>query len=915
MTLLLATKLRRPASPKKYIGRTELVQRLNAGLGANHQVFLVSAPAGFGKTTCVSEWVNSLKQFQVAWLSLDSADDDPGRFFAYLLASLQTVNEHIGHEIAGTLRAGQLPPAEVISTILINDILEFEREFFLVLDDFHLLQEGFILAFLETLLANLPPGLRLILITREDPPLPLAQLRANNCLTEIRAKDLRFKKEDIERFLREVMGLSISPSDINILEDKTEGWIAGLQLAGLSLREQEDPSDFIANLRGSHRHILAYLTEQVLDRQPEEIRDFLLQTSILDKLNRELCNAVTDHPDSHLRLERLLNANLFLIPLDDEGHWYRCHHLFADLLRNLQDRQKQNLCALLQRASQWYIQAGMTNEAIQHALAAEDYPFAVNLLEAHALDMVMQGYAKTVNGWVQNLPAEWGLQSPRANLALAWTHLLRGAYSQAHPYLERLEGFFSSFQDNEKERQSLRAEWLVMRSLLLNMEGRPMESMTLVKEALAIIPAEDYRVRSLAQFGLATTYRATADNQRAADAYQTALQFSRDAGNAIVEMLSTSGLAQMAFEHGQLHRAYEIAAPARAQIERSDSLPPISTVVFGILGEVSYQWYQTEQARQYYERALQLSRLGGYNSGAVGCRVFFSRLFQLQGDLESAGREIQIAINLMKVDTPEYVRKEAISQQVRVYLARGQFSSAEMALQAQGFSFEGRFSYPELAPGLSIDYSAGLLCNSSLWFLLYQARARSDTSRLRSGIGLADQLVSRARAGLSLLVALETLLLRAQMHAMLGEHTASQADYNKALELGEPEGILGVFLEHGQPVAETLTEMVKRKQLGDIQLEYAKHILDAFSARRSLDEGPAAVSSVGTGPETLIEPLTEREIEVLRLMADGLKYKEIAAKLFISHNTVRFHVKAIYGKLSVNNRTLAIEKGRQLQIL
>jgi len=914
MTILLATKLRQPVLPKKRIERSQLTDRLNEGLESGHQVFLVSAPAGFGKTTCISEWLDGL-DWPVTWLSLDSTDDDPGRFFIYMLAALQKIDKRIGYEIEGMLRSGQLPPAEVISTTLINDILDADREFFLILDDFHVLQETFILKFLEKLLANLPERLRLILITREDPPLPLAQLRANNSLTEIRAKDLRFKKEDIERFLSEVMGLSISPSDVHVLEDKTEGWIAGLQLAGLSLREQDDPSDFIANLRGNHRHILAYLTEQVLDRQPEEIRDFLLQTSILDKLNSELCNAITDHTDSQALLEQLLNANLFLIPLDDEGHWYRYHHLFADLLRNLQARHKKNVSKLHQRASHWYLQAGMTNEAIQHALAAKDYAFAVDLLEGHALHMVMQGYAKTVSDWVQKVPAEWGLQSPRANLALAWTYLLRGAYSQAHPYLERLEGFFSSSQGNEKEKQSLRAEWLVMRSLLLNMEEKPMESMALVKEALAIVPAEDHRVRSLAQFGLATTYRATGDNQLAADAYKIALQFSRDADNAIVEMLSTSGLAQMAFEHGQLHRAYEIATHASAKIERSGLLSPISTVIFGILGEVSYQWHQTQQARQHYERALKLSALGGYNSGVIGCRIFFSRLFQLEGDMEAAAREIQVAFDLIKVDTPEYIRKEAVSQQVRVYLARGQFSTAEMVLQSQGISIGDRFSYPELAPDPIIDYSTGLLHNSSLSFLLHQARAGSDTASLRSGIKLADQLVSRALAGQSLLVAVETLLLRAQLYAMMGEYASSQADYIKAVELGEPEGILSVFVEHGQPVAGAMKEIVKRKQLGDVQTEYAERILDAFAARHPFDEEPAPVSSARNGSMTLIDPLTDRELEVLRLMAGGMKYKEIASELIVSLNTVRFHVKAIYGKLNINNRTQAIERARQLQIL
>ena len=439
MTALLSTKFHKPSVPPKRVQRSSLIQHLNEGLESGQQVVLVSAPAGFGKTTCVSEWVDTL-DMPCAWLSLDAGDDDPGRFFTYLVAVLQNANRKIGAEIEGILRAGQLPPAEVISTTLINDILEFDREFFLVLDDFHVIQDRLILDVLEKLVTNLPETLHLVFVTREDPSLPLAQLRAKNHLTEIRAGDLRFTSNDISCFLNDVMGLSLSKADIGVLEGKTEGWVVGLQLAGLSVRGRTDPSGFINSLSGSHRHILSYLTEEVLNRQSEEIQHFLFQTSILDKLNGDLCDAVAGRSDSRTLLEKLFNANLFLIPLDDVGQWYRYHHLFADLLRDLQNTvQKDKIAELHKRASHWYTQAGMASEAIQHALSAKDYPTAVNLLEEHAMDMIMQGYAKTMNAWVQAIPDEWNSQSPKTDLAFAWAHVLRGAYAQAATYLKRLQ--------------------------------------------------------------------------------------------------------------------------------------------------------------------------------------------------------------------------------------------------------------------------------------------------------------------------------------------------------------------------------------------------------------------------------------------------------------------------------------------
>jgi len=921
MRILLATKLHPPSPPAKQVQRPHLIQRLNEGLESGRQITLVSAPAGFGKTTCISQWLNTLEGWPVSWLSLDPADDDPGRFFAYFIAALQKVNPSLGREVEGVLRSGQLPSGEAFCAALCNDILAIDEPFLLVLDDLHVIQDGSMLNFLEKLTANLPKPLHLVLLTREDPPLALARLRANNQLTEIRAGDLRFTMQDTHRFMDKIMGLDLSQADMALLAEKTEGWVAGLQLAGLSVRDRDNPSGFVAALSGSHRFILSYLTEEVLNRQPKEIQNFLLETSILDKLNGRLCNQVTGREDSQALLDWLLNSNMFLIPLDDTGQWYRYHHLFADLLRDLQGTlQKQMIAELHQRASHWYARADMVSEAVHHALTAGDYARVVDLLESHALGMIMQGHAKTVNGWVQAIPEEWRFHSPRTNLAFAWMHLLRGAYSQASPYLERLEGSFSSLQVSEEERRSLKAEWLVMQTLLLNMQGEITKSLALANQALEIVPEDNKRVRSLAHFGLASVYQIMDDYRLAVEAYQLAIQYAQAARNAIVEMMSISGLAVMAFEHGQLHLAFEIAAPVSGRVEASGSPPPITTVVYGILGEIYYQWHQMEPARRHFVRALQLSTLGGYKSGMINCRVLLSRLSQMEGDLDSAAHEIQKAVDLMQVETPNYVEQEAISQQVRVYLARDLPAAAQMALQGQGFSFQGRqFTYPELPPGQSIPHSIGLLYNSSLHVLLYQARMGVDAARLRSGVELADHLIERALHSQCMIVALEALLLRAQMKALLEDHPASQADYVRALQMAEAEDFIGVFVEQGPAVAEALAELVRRNQLGSVQSSYVEGILAAFprsqAPKKTAVERPVPHSPAGTLPVAPVESLTSRELEVLRLMGEGLKYKEIAERLFISLNTVRSHVKSIYGKLNVNNRIEAIKSAHRLQIL
>lgn len=956
---LLQTKLYIPPLRPNLVPRPQLIQRLNQGLQLGHKVTLVSAPAGFGKTTLVSEWVAGCGR-PAAWLSLDVRDNDPSRFLAYLVAALQTIVAHFGERILGVLQTPQPPPTESLLTALLNEITTISEDFVLVLDDYHVIDAAAVdMAtavdastdvdeVLTFLLEHTPPQMHLVILTREDPSMPLARLRANNLLTEIRAGDLRFSGRDSDRFLNEVMGLSLSRADITLLESKTEGWIVGLQLAAIAMRLPQSPrspkssvsardraslSTFINTLSGSHRFILSYLTEQVLNQQPEEIQLFLLQTSILDRLNGSLCDAVTGRSDSRALLERLFRANLFLIPLDDMGQWYRYHHLFAGMLRDLQKAQQGDKTAgLHQRASHWYAQAegaglaqspGLArspggeyiNQAIQHALAAEDFVMAADLLESHALGMIMQGYAETVNGWVQVIPEEWGLQSPKTNLAFAWMHLLRGAYFRASSYLDRLEGSFSTSQAGEEDRNSLKAEWLAMRSLLLSMQGKMVESLALANQALEIVPQQNGRVRSLVYYGLACAYQAMEYDELVVDAYQKAIHYAREANHLVVEMMSVSSLALMALERGQLNLAFEIAFPVSDRVEQSGSPPPISATVHGILGRVYYQWYQLEQAQDHIFRAIELSVLGGYKTGETFYRAFLARLLQLEGDLEAATWEIQKAVELMQVEAPAYLKEHVISQQARIYLDRNHLAAAEMVLEGQGFSFQDTFSFPDLPSDQNITHTLGLLYNSGLRVLLYRARNERALVSLKPGIELADNLITRALHGQHILVTLETLLLRAQMHAEAGNSRASVADFASAIELAAPEGFISIFVEQGAPVARTLVNLIKQDRLGAIQPGIIKKVQDALS-RLLPYTGQTSPSQPAEAELTpLIEPLTERELEVMILMAKGLKYKEIAERLFISLNTVRFHVKAIYSKLNVNTRTKAIEVATQRRLV
>ncbi|MFN2195335.1 MAG: LuxR C-terminal-related transcriptional regulator [Anaerolineales bacterium] len=888
---LLPTKFHQPAPPAPHVPRPQLREKLDEGLAFGRRLTLVSAPAGFGKTTCVSAWLEGYGR-TVAWLALEPADDEPVRFFTYLIAALQRAAPQVGRTLAEALHAGQLPPADLLTVYLIHDLLTVEGDLILVLDDFHVLQDQAILQVMDGLLANLPNGCHLVLVTREDPPLPLARLRASGQLTEIRAGDLRFDRGEAGRYFNDILGMALSDADLEALENRTEGWPAGLQLAGLSMRSRQDRADFIASLSGSHRYILGYLTEEVLNQQPEAVQDFLLQTSILDQLNGELCDAVTLRTDSRTLLEKLLSANLFLIPLDDEQRWYRYHHLFADLLRSQQQRTRPEQTRQLHRsASLWYRQAGFAREAIEHALAAQDYGLAVSLIETYAMPMITQGYARTVEAWVEAIPAEWHVHSPRASLAFGWNHLLRGNYARVPRYLAQAETAIDAAGLNQEQTRRMQAERYTLYANLLHVQGRAEESLQHAEQALELSDADHY-LEGLAQLGLGGAYRQLGDYARARGAYLKAIQESRLAENRVPELLAVSALTLMAVQHGQLRFAEQVAGEAVAHYARTGSQPPILGAVYGALGLVAYEWNQLDQARELFERSLQLGQLGGHNPSLIYTLIAESRLFQALADLDAAHETLQEAVDLVQAGAPTWLVPDVAAQQVRLHLAEDHPAAAAAVLEG----------YAATQPQGALQHE--LITLAKLRLALYRAQVQGQQDSLPEALGQAEQLIAAAAENQRDGIGLQARLLSAQLHAAAGEGKRAGEDLDQALALAESEGYRRSFLDEGPGLLVLLKQATARGP----QAEYARQLVQAAGAATPR-------SRQATDREHLVEPLTERELEVLALMAQGLKYQEISDRLFITLNTVRFHVKGIYGKLGVNNRTHAIEAARQLGLL
>lgn len=857
------------------------MSRINKGLDANHPLILISAPPGYGKSSLVTEWRDQ-SQRTITWLSLDESDNEPQRFLVYMIAAFQKVDKTIGAELMTLLEASQLPPRETIIALLTHDLLASKTALVCVLDDFQVIQDPSILDILRDLIAHSLP-LQFVMVTREDPALPLGRLRANARLTEIRAADLRFKREETASFFRDVMHIPLSERDLMLIEECTEGWIAGLQLAGLSMQGGKDPSAVIASLSGNNRHILSYLTEEVLKQQPLPVQEFLLQTSILQKFNADLCNAVTQQIDSAARLEQLLSLNLFLIPLDDEGLWYRYHHLFADLLlRFLKRTQPQLVKDLHTRAAEWFERQSMPLEAIDHALAAEDFPRATALLETYTWSLLNQGYVRRVEAWMQSLPAEWRAQSPRTNLSFAWMYLLRGNFGRVVPHLQQVELTL----ENAPEQGDLRAECLALKANLLQSRGEIPEAIENASEALRTTSPGNARVLGLANLALGAGYRQAVQFIPAVNALQQAIRFSRESGDYVTGVLAATHLVLMSLQHGRLNLAEEVSTQIIDQMERTrEAVPPIIGAIYGALGLVYYERNQIEQARDHYLRGIQLGTFLGHHASLVYTKLNLSRLLLAEGNWIDAKKNLQEAREMVQAGAPDWLKPGLAAHQVQYFLATGNLPEAEATLRQSG-----------ILPGVQISHSTDEIQLAHLRVML----KRAGKADLQEGIALAERILTLAESGQRNRTAMLALVLGALIHEQSGDMPSASAWLERALKLAEPEGYIRPFVDEGLKVAALLKRLT--------QTDYVRTLLAAFPAVAQPDNRLRPMDGI-------IEPLSERELEVLRLLAQGLKYAEIAEHLVVSMNTVRFHVKSIYGKLNVDKQVKAVERAREFGLI
>ena len=908
MPELLKTKLFIPRTRGKIVPRPRLVELLNAGL--DKKLTLITAPAGFGKTTLVVAWLKQI-HLPAAWLSLDEADNDLPRFLTYLAAALQRVDEQFGASLISAIQSPQLPAIEKVLTGLLNEIALGKDPLILVLDDFHLLTDPAILDVVEFLLHHQLPQLHLVLITREDPALPLARLRAQSQLIEIRARDLRFTPGEADTFFRDVMGLSLSRQDIDELEGRTEGWAVGLQLAGLSMQKQADLKSFIADFSGSNRHILDYLTDEVLQRQPEDIRTFLLQTAILDRLNGSLCDALTGQAGSDELLAHLEAANLFVIPLDEERRWYRYHHLFSDLLRNQLIRsQPQLIPELHRRASSWYEENGDIRTAIDHALQDTDLAQAARLIEQHAIPRLYQGEVAMVVGWFDRLPDNVLRSAPMLCISKAWALVLmqrgerRGEVSLALKAAEEALDHVNAEQklsDQVAGHAASIQALLLRRPALINKE--PEKLIALSQEAQRRLPVEEKGIRSIAALNIGYGYQALANLEAASLAFTQAMEEGLSGGNYYAAIYGQINLVSGALLEGRLREALQLC---EANIERFNKIlagqyfPPIGGLYI-LKASLLVEFNRLSEAEQKLMEGLDLVGWTGESSAYRRGYTTLARLRAIQGD-RSAMLE---AVKTLEETWPEGILyAQALRQCMSI---RNSPDNAEVLQEAQTWLALSGIEFD----GLGVIDSVDPINTSRFRDYLYTAHVMARLAIGQPGLFRLEgvhaylkrqQDFSVSHGFVSWVVELaiaRTLLYQAEAR----KHEALET-LEEALSAALHTGHWRTFLDEGKALQTLLVELNPR--LKDHALKtFANGLMEAFSngpAKPEIDNRHGAV-------------LTEREVEVLRSLDMGLSYEEVGQQLFLSLNTVQFHVKNIYSKLLVNKRVRAIEKAREMNLI
>jgi ATP/maltotriose-dependent transcriptional regulator MalT len=906
---LLETKLYVPRSRRGLVLRPRLSERLDRGTAS--KLVLVSAPAGFGKTTLLTEWLAArpaalADERLAAWLSLDRGDNDPASFWAYVIGALRTVASGVGESALALLDEPQPPPIETVLTTLLNDLGAVAGEIVLVLDDYHVIDARSVHDGMAFLLDHLRPQLHVVIASRADPALPLARMRARGELAEIRAAELRFTADEAAAYLNEMMGLQLTAQDVAALEGRTEGWIAALQLAALSMQGRDDVAAFIASFAGDDRYVVDYLAEEVLARQSDGVQAFLLQTSVLDRLSGSLCDAVTGQGGGKGMLEALDRGNLFLVSLDDRRRWYRYHHLFADVLQaRLLDEQPRQIPDLHRRASEWYEQNGDQPAAIGHALAAGDFERAAGLVELAIPAMRRTRQEARLRGWLEALPGEVVQVRPVLSVYFAGVLLISGEIEGVESRLRDAERWVEPATGDreepqvfppgmvvadEEEYRRLPALIELYRAGLALARGDGPGTVRHAQRAIELALADDHLCRASAAGLLGLVYWASGNLEAGHRAYSACVEGLRRAG-FVADILGCSiALADIRSTQGRLGEALRTFEQAlQLAGEQGGSVLRGTADMYVGMSEIACERDNLRAATQLLLHSQELDEHTGLPQNPYRWRAAMARVREAEGDLRGALDLLNEAERLYVSDFFPNVRPVP-ALRARIWIAQGRLGEALGWAREQGLSVDDDLSYLREFEHLTL---ARLLL----------ARYRDERAErcAHEAARLLERLLPAAEEGGRTGRVIEILVLRALAHQALGELPAALGFLDRAVTLAEPEGYVRVFAGEGSPMAALLRAAAKQGTRPD----YVRRLLAAASG----------IEHNGPTEQALIEPLSERELDVLRLLGSELDGPAIARELMVSLNTMRTHTRNIYAKLAVTNRRAAVRRAAELNLL
>lgn len=870
--LILQTKLTIPYKQPFRTARPRLMQQLDRGMELGHRLFFISAPPGYGKTTLLSDWANE-KKSRFGWLALDEGDNDPSQFWAYLANALSAHIPNLADTIQTLLQSDSLHqlPGDILTATFINALAQEPAPLVLVLDDYHVIQNERIHAILIQLLARMPATFHIAITSRNEPPLELPRLRARGQITEIHMDTLGFSANESDNYLNTAMKLGLTSEEISLLTDRTEGWIAGLQLAGLALQsiQQEngtEVSQFIRTFGGGHRHVTDYLTDEVLKRQDDATQSFLLQTSLLEKLNASLCNHVLEQDDSQNVLEFLERMNLFLIPLDDTRQWYRHHPLWAEMLQNRLGReQPERIKTIHARAFQWFANNGFQEEAISHALAAGETDQAAGQIEAISKEKVKRGETATLQGWLAKLPQESILARPSLVIAQCWALITDGRLDEVELLLGEIDGWAGLTSIQQGEIAAIRAILATVRQDVPSIHRH-------ADEALRLIPLEDSSIRCGVLLSQGTAAALSGDVRRAVELLTQTIRESQRGRQPIIQLIAISTLAQTFEALGDFDQAERLHRQVIA-FESDSALSGLPLIGVGYvgLGGVLHERLRFDEAEFALQKGLEIGQRWGSPEIQIGGLLSLARLRFTQGRFEEA----QTTLEKLETEFPSYESGLIEAICARIYLAQGQ--------RVRAGAWAEKFAASEK--------TSAALGSEIQWLVM--ARVYLSRREFDQAEELLAQLEENSRAG-SRVPLLEILLLKAQLSKI--DARSRDALLQEALRMAEPQNLRRVFLDEWEILP--LLQAHRARHPGDL---FAASLVDDFERRAAAQSSTALLS--------------EREMDVLRLLAAGLPNQEIANRLVVALSTVKSHVKAILMKLDAANRTEAVARARELKLL